>query len=273
VISVYGAAGFVGTEVMRVLGEDALPISRNSLDCSGADEILYLISTTTNYNVLTNPYIDIETNLIHLVRVLESCKYSGAVFNFVSSWFVYGDQEKLPVTEEAPCKPTGFYSITKKCAEDLVISYCKTFDMDYRIFRLGNVYGTGDKGVSAQKNALQYLIGEMKKDKDINLYFGGKFYRDYIHVEDVARALMFLMKKSPLNDIYNVGGNNTLMFRDIIDHAKNLLGSKSIFNIIDPPSFHKIVQTKDMNLDSFKLLELGFEYKHNILKSLKDITL
>lgn len=268
--SVYGAGGFVGAEFMKLLGDVALPVPRNSLDCPAADQILYLISTTDNYNVLTNPYIDIETNLTHLVRVMEACKHTGAVFNFVSSWFVYGDQDKLPVTEDSPCNPKGFYSITKKCAEDLVVSYCKTYDMDYRIFRLGNVYGRGDAGVSSKKNAMQYLIGEMKKNKDINLYFGGQFYRDYIHVEDVSRALLFLMEHSPVNDIYNVGGGDTRLFADIMKEAAVLLGSESVFNTVDPPSFHKIVQTKDMDLDSSKLIELGFKYKHNIMESLGD---
>ena len=56
------------------------------------NNILYLISTTDNYNVKTNPYIDIETNLTTLIRVLENARQlEDIVFNFASSWFVYGD--------------------------------------------------------------------------------------------------------------------------------------------------------------------------------------
>ena len=274
--SVYGGNGFVGTEVMKLLDQDEhdhIRIARNGIEPMHTDEVLYLISTTDNYNVLANPYIDIETNLIHLMRVLEACKRNKtSVFNFVSSWFVYGDQEELPVDEDAPCNPKGFYSITKKCAEDLVISYCKTFGMDYRIFRLGNVMGTGDGGVSAKKNALQYLIDQMRNNKDLNLYHGGKFFRDYIHVEDVARAMLFLMEKSPVNDIYNIGGSDDMQeFIDIMNHAKELLGSTSKFNAVEPSKFHDIVQTKDMILDSYKLVELGFEYKHEMVGSLEEL--
>lgn len=269
--SVYGANGFVGSEVRKVLEGEVLAVPRNCFDPMGNGQVLYLISTTDNYNVLTNPYIDIETNLLHLVRVLEACKNSSTVFNFVSSWFVYGDQEDFPVMEDQPCNPKGFYSITKKCAEDLVISYCKTFGMEYRIFRLGNVYGPNDNGVSKKKNALQYLINEIKENRDINLYFGGDFNRDYVHVEDVARALEFLMDKSPVNDIYNIGGNDTQVFGDIMKEAAVLLGSESVFNTVEQPEFHKIVQTKNMDLDSYKLVELGFRYKHNIMEDLRDL--
>ena len=110
-----------------------------------------------NYNVFKDITLDVETNLKVLCEVLENCKKEGIVFNFVSSWFVYGDVP-LPAREEYYCKPTGFYSITKKAAEDLIISFCKTFGTEYRILRLCNVLGRGDGKVSAKKNA-PYLYG------------------------------------------------------------------------------------------------------------------
>ena len=96
------------------------------------------------------------------------------VFNFVSSWFVYGNafpnDPNGEFREANPCYPSGFYSITKKCAEDLIISFCNTHGLKYRILRLCNILGPGDKGVSKQKNALQYLMGERVKGKPIELY-------------------------------------------------------------------------------------------------------
>ena len=274
--SIFGGHGFVGSEVMKLLDktseEDHIRVSRNQISPLPRDEVLYLISTTDNYNVLSNPYIDIDTNLTHLMRVLDSCRQSqSSIFNFVSSWFVYGDQEDYPVKEDAPCNPKGFYSITKKCAEDLVISYCKTFGMDYRIFRLGNVYGDGDGGVSSKKNALQFLIEKMKRDEDLNLYFGGEFYRDYIHVEDVARAIVHCMDDAPVNDIYNIGGGESHMFIDLVTAAREALGSSSKFLTVDQPFFHKIVQTKNMMLDSSKLMQTGFNHHHSIMGSLKGL--
>ena len=62
--------------------------------------------------------------------------------------------KNLPVNESQPCDPKGFYSITKKCAEDLLISFCNTFGVKYRIIRLCNVMGKGDKGASSKKNAI-----------------------------------------------------------------------------------------------------------------------
>ena len=82
------------------------------------------------------------------------------VFNFISSWFVYGDT-KLPAKESYQCKPKGFYSITKSTAEQLLISFCNTFKKKYRILRICNVYGLNDKNVSKK---VKKISGVFKKN-------------------------------------------------------------------------------------------------------------
>ena len=174
-ISVFGSTGFIGTKFCEMYRSEVLKISRDSIECKSSD-ILYLISTTDNYNVFTNCTLDIETNLIVLMKILENFKNSKdqGVFNFISSWFVYGDTP-LPAKEGSQCEPRGFYSITKLCAEQLVESYCKTYNINYRIIRLANVYGPSDLGVSKRKNALQFLINRLKNNEPIDLYDNGEF--------------------------------------------------------------------------------------------------
>jgi len=190
-------------------------------------------------------------------------------FNFISSWFVYGDQEKLPVKEDSICKPKGMYSITKRCAEELLESYCKTKGIDYRIFRMSNLYGVGDKGVSKKKNALQYLISKIKNNEPINLYFNGNFYRDYLRVDEAARAIVHCLDKTKMNNTINIGSGVFQLFGDIINKAIELTGSTSPVFPVDQPDFHKIVQTKDMCLDITKLKETGFKCQSNVIQDLK----
>jgi nucleoside-diphosphate-sugar epimerase len=128
-------------------------------------------------------------------------KNSDVVFNFISSWFVYGQNNEIPFREDhSKCNPTGFYSITKYCAEQLLISFCETFNVKYRIFRLANVLGEGDSKISKKKNALQYLIKQITENKDVELYYGGKVLRDYIYVDDVCAAIKCCIKNSPTNN-------------------------------------------------------------------------
>jgi nucleoside-diphosphate-sugar epimerase len=180
------------------------------------------------------------------------------VFNFISSWFVYGESESLPVSETAHCNPKGFYSITKKCAEDLLVSWCRTFNKKYRIIRLANVYGAGDGDVSKKKNALQYLAEKIKNNENIELYHVGNFVSDYIHVQDAVSAIRLILEKGGLNQTYNVGSGIPHIFSDLIKSMVHITESKSKITSIEPPDFHKVVQVKDMFLDIKKLKNLGF---------------
>lgn len=268
-LQVFGGNGFVGSAFVR---KNPLCVvkQRNDHVVDKDKDILYLISTVTNYNVKTDPYIDIETNLILLMKILSQFQNSDKVFNFISSWFVYGNTP-MPATEESICDPTGFYSITKRCAEQLLISYCQTFNIKYRILRLANIAGHGDNKASAQKNALQYMINQLKQNLDINLYEGGNMYRDYIHVNDAVDAIDLILDKGEINSIYNVGNGIPLLMKDLIEYAKQLIGGTGRINYIDVPQFHKIVQVHSQWMKNDKLKSLGYEPKYDMKSIIEDM--
>ena len=269
-ISVFGGTGFIGTRFSELYPKEVSVIPRNQYEPVSKD-VLYFISTTSNYNVYDNTQIDIETNLSVLMRVLENCKEKGLTFNFISSWFVYGKTEDLPATEESYCNPKGFYSITKRCAEQLIISYCETFGIKYRILRLANVYGEGDNSVSKKKNALQFLINEVVNNRDINLYDGGKNIRDFIYIDDVCRAIHTCIKRANLDDIINVGSGKPYQFLDLMGYCKNKTDSTSKIISVLPTDFHNVVQVKNMYLDISKLRLLGFDQEVSIEEGLDRI--
>jgi nucleoside-diphosphate-sugar epimerase len=259
-ISVFGSTGFIGSNFCNMYPDEVDTVDVIDGIFPNNKNILYLISTTDNYNVMSDPHIDINTNLNVLVDILWRNKdRKDLVFNFVSSWFVYGDVE-LPAKEDACCKPKGFYSITKKCAEDLLISFCQTYDLKYKIFRLANVIGVGDRGVSPKKNALQYLIEKLAYHEPIQLYYGGSFRRDYLHVDDVCKAIHFCIQNAPTNEIINISANwENYYFIDLIYYAKRKLNSESYIEEVEPSDFHKIVQVKDMVMSCTKLYQLGWK--------------
>ena len=268
---VFGGHGFVGSEFVRQNPSECIVNEKIDYNVSGdCEQILYLISTITNYNMKVNPYIDIETNLMTLMKVLEQCKNKDVTFNFISSWFVYG-HTYMPATEESICFPSGFYSITKKAAEDLLVCYCKTFGIKYRILRLANVVGAGDPKASPRKNALQYMINQMKEHKDINLYEGGELYRDYIHVTDVANAIRIVMNKGEVNEIYNVGNGTPLLLKDMVNYAHSKLNSRGKINFIKQPEFHKTVQVLSMWMKTDKLSKLGYTPTYNMHQMIEDM--
>jgi nucleoside-diphosphate-sugar epimerase len=270
-ISVFGATGFIGSQycslysdkIIKINREDRSPKSRN---------ILYFISTVDNYNVHTNITLDVETNLKVLCEVLDYCRDDNITFNFISSWFVYGETE-LPAKEDYYCMPTGFYSITKKAAEDLLISFCKIYKVNYRILRLCNVYGPSDNKVSKKKNAIQYMINLLKEDVEVSLYDGGTPIRDLMHRDDVCNAIDLILEKGELNTIYNVGSGHPTTVYDIIEMAKEMLQSNSPITSIETPEFHSIVQIKDFWMNTSKLESLGFKQKITLEKGIEELCL
>lgn len=265
-ISVFGGTGFIGGTFCRLYPLDVDIISKQSIEFN-TTEILYFISTTTNQNVFNDLHVDIDTNLNFLINVLSNCKDKDITFNFISSGFVYGN-DIIDAKETDCCNPTGFYSITKRCAEQLLISFCQTFGIKYRILRIGNVYGL-DKTISPGKNVLAYMIGLLKSNEDIKLYEGGKFLKDYMFVEDICRAIKIILEKSSVNEIYNISSGTSMMFVDIIKNLKNMFHSKS--NIIDIPfsEEQKYIQVKNMTLDNTKLKSIGFKPVMNIKSGLQ----
>lgn len=255
-VTVYGSTGFIGGTFCDMYLDETLKVPRNERKPL-SNNILYLISTTSNYNVLEDLTLDVKTNLEVLMETLEYCKTNDIVFNYVSTGFVYGSNI-VYATEDDPCDPQGFYSITKRAAEQLIISFCKVYDVKYRIMRIANVYGH-DKTVSSKKNVLGYLIELMKQNKQITLYDGGKDLRDYMHVSDVCKALKLVIDKGEINSIYNIATGTALPFRNIVLLCKEILKSESEIVSIETPKFNQLVQAKNFALNAEKLMTLGFE--------------
>lgn len=253
-ISVFGV-GFIGSNYCRMFPDDVIPIESGDTNPKSSD-VLYMRSTTDNYNVFSDVHLDINVNLNGLMDVLPNV--TGTI-NYVSSWFVYASPKtniQSPVDENSPCHPNGMYSICKLTAEMLTRSYCETFNKKYRIMRLCNVIG-GDNGAGKKKNAFEFLLGKIKKNEDIDVYIGNN-YRNYMHVEDVCRAMRLIMERGKQDEIYNIGFRESYRLEDLLTYAIKVSGSTSKINHVEAPAFHKIVQAESFFMKCDKLYKLGF---------------
>lgn len=259
-ISVYGASGFIGTEFCNQF-TGCYVQARDEIE-PHTNEVLFLASTVDNYNVWSNITIDIETNEILPLKVLESGRLKfgkNFKFTYISSWFVYGNTE-LPAKESGRCEPTGFYSITRLAGEMLVKSYCKTYDMpSWKILRLGNIIGVGDKKASLKKNALVHLVSEIAKGNKVQIYKEPS-YRDFMDVRDCVDAIKLVMDKGLWEEIYNIGSGNTYNVREILESVD----TENMIDYMDVPDFHKQVQVREFSLDTSKLRALGYSPQYQL---------
>lgn len=271
-MSLYGGTGFIGGTYAKMYPQTVSFIPRDQNDPM-SNEILYFISTTHNYHIFTEPHKDIDTNLNKLVDVLEACRKTrpDATFNFVSSWFVYGMNCTLNTKESDLCDPRGFYSITKRAAEQMLICYCQTMGLRYRILRMTNIIGKHDAGVSAKKNALQHMIGLLRNNEPVKLYDDGTNIRDFMDVEDACRAIHCCVENSPTGEIINISNSEPSRIGDLIRHAKHKLNSSSELISIETPHFHRVVQVKDVCLNNDKLRSYGYTPSINTMQAVDRI--
>ena len=94
--------------------------------------------------------------------------------------------------------------------------------MRYRILRLCNVIGHGDTKATKQKNAITWMIKEIKNHNDLKVYDNGSHTRDIMHVTDVCRAIKLVMEKGKLNEIYNIGSGKETSVKEVLDLASEI---------------------------------------------------
>ncbi len=259
---------------VKVITKDLLDISEE--DVKGQDIIYHCASTVDNYHILTDPFIDVETNIKGTIKLLEACKNlpKKPKIIFFSTFFVYGniyDQTKEPITEESRTEPLALYPATKLCTESIIKLYSRLYGIPYIICRLTNVYDEHEDYNNKKKGAFNYLIMQAVKGEPLSIYKGGNFYRDYIYLDDVIDAVKFLESKNVSSDTYLIGRGKPVLFRDMIDYIHELTGKKSEINEIEPPEFHKVVGITNFVADTSKINKLGWESKIDYREGIKRI--
>lgn len=184
---------------------------------------------------------------------------------------MYGKPNTVAFREDAYCFPVGFYSITKKAAEDLVVDYCKTFKIKYRILRLSNIYGSlaAPEKLSNNRNFLHNSIESLRNNKPVVVFKGVK--RDCLHVYDACRAINTVIEKGEYNSIYNIGANAAYPYEELLSYAKNILGSTGLIAEVDAPDSYE--QALYFFLGCNRLHSLGFYPMIDIHEGIKDLCL
>jgi UDP-glucose 4-epimerase len=241
----------------------------SAVDCEGIGLIFHCASTVDNYNILTDPYLDVRTNCEGTIALLEACKTVRPKVVFVSTFFVYGNAACLPVDEKSPCEPLGLYPATKLCAEEFCTIYGRLYEFHVNICRLTNVYGPGEAFDNPKKAAFNTLIRKAHDGEPIDLYDGGDFFRDYLYIEDAVEALVTVAERAPAGELYLVGSGEPVLFKDMIDCLHRLTGSRSVRRSIPPPRFHEIVGIRNFSANTGKIRSLGWVPKTDIEQGLR----
>jgi nucleoside-diphosphate-sugar epimerase len=136
-------------------------------------------------------------NVLPLLYVLEHARARGhkPLVLFASTVTAYGLPERLPVDESFPDDPRSVYDLDKIAAERFLAHYARTGVVRGATLRLANVYGPGPRSSKPDRGVLNAMVRRALAGERLNVYGTGEWLRDYVYVDDVARAFVHAARR------------------------------------------------------------------------------
>lgn len=193
------------------------------------DGIIHLAAESHVDRSISHPLEFVMTNVIGTVNLLNAAKkhwngrYDKHRFYHVSTDEVYGELGETGLfTEETNYDPHSPYSASKASSDHFVRAYKDTYGMDIVISNCSNNYGSHH----FPEKLIPLSINNIKHNKPIPIYGKGENVRDWLWVEDHARAIDLIYHKSKSGETYNIGGHNEWTNIDLINHLCIIMDKK-----------------------------------------------
>jgi dTDP-glucose 4,6-dehydratase len=202
----------------------------NSLfDNEKPDAVIHLAAESHVDRSITSPLEFVMTNVVGTVNLLNAAReswkgrYDQTRFYHVSTDEVYGTLgEDGMFTEETAYDPHSPYSASKASSDHFVRAYQDTYGMDVVISNCSNNYGS----FHFPEKLIPLAIHNIKQSKPVPVYGKGENIRDWLWVEDHARAIDVIFHNAKAGQTYNIGGHNEWKNIDLINLLCTILDKK-----------------------------------------------
>jgi dTDP-glucose 4,6-dehydratase len=193
------------------------------------DAIIHLAAESHVDRSITNPVEFVMTNVVGTVNLLNAArhlwkgKYDSTRFYHVSTDEVYGTLGETGMfTEQTAYDPHSPYSASKAGSDHFVRAYHDTYGMDAVISNCSNNYGS----YHFPEKLIPLAINNIKQNKPVPVYGKGENIRDWLWVEDHARAIDVIFHNAKAGSTYNIGGHNEWKNIDLIKLLCSILDKK-----------------------------------------------
>jgi len=181
------------------------------------DGVIHLAAESHVDRSITNPMDFVETNVIGTVTLLNAfktyCSREKAVFYHISTDEVYGElEDEGKFTESTAYSPNSPYSASKASSDHFVRAYHETFGIQTRISNCSNNYGS----YHFPEKLIPLMINNIMHKRPLPVYGKGANVRDWLFVEDHAKAIDLIFHKGRNGETYNIGGNNEWKNIDLV---------------------------------------------------------
>jgi UDP-glucose 4-epimerase len=232
--------------------------------------IIHLAGETSHKQSFENPMYDVDVNTKSTLCILETIRQSKLKTRFIlgSTFIVVGKPETLPVNEDTPCNPSTVYGINRLSSEYFCKVYHNVYDVDAISFRITNAFGPREQYLTPTKNALNFLIYQAYKGKDITIYDEGKFFRDVIFVSDVISGIKTIIKNGVSGNLYWISSNKKTWFYEIGQLLEELTSGNVKY--VESPSYNNKVDVGNFVVDNTKLQSIGWNLEISVKNGIKE---
>lgn len=201
------------------------------------DAVMHLAAESHVDRSITGPTEFIQTNIVGTYNLLEATRvYWNTLnddekksfrFHHISTDEVYGDlphpseqEGELPLfTEETPYAPSSPYSASKASSDHLVRAWLRTYGLPTIITNCSNNYGP----YHFPEKLIPLVILNALEGKELPIYGKGDQIRDWLYVEDHARALYKVVTEGTIGETYNIGGHNEKQNIEVVQTICSIL--------------------------------------------------
>ena len=228
-----------------------------------ADYIIHCASTTASQEIISKPVEAAETVINGTLNLLKyALKTKTDSFVFLSSIEIYGQtDDALADIKETnlgvlnPLNVRNVYSLSKKTAENICVSFSQEYGLNTKIARLTQTFGVG---ISKDENRVfaQFCRSVIEK-KDIVLHTDGSSYKNYCYLTDAVSAILTILIKGENGNAYNVANYDTgISIKDMAEMLAKKYGLNVVYEISDKNrGYNEKIHIK---LNSEKLESLGW---------------
>jgi len=228
-----GGGGFIGSALARRLKQEGTPAhiigrhdgERLEQTLPQCGTVIHLASSTTPGSSARHPILELD-NLaltLRLLGLLQSQPDTHLIF-FSSGGTVYGNPERLPVTEDSAVAPLSQHGAGKAAQE----AFCQTFRTRghaVTILRPSNAYGPGQ----TMRNGfglIRTMLEHARCDTPLEIWGDGENIRDFIYIDDVVEATARLIKEPQDSGTYNLGSGTGYSINQVKDIVETVCKKK-----------------------------------------------